>query len=94
MYYTNNEKQVVFFLWVISGICILCANISVHSVCSIFKGNVKKKNNWDETARVFTQVKVWIKRSLGHSEGEGMGRGCVLVEKQDVEGNSPKWRGL
>jgi hypothetical protein len=55
---------------------------------------VKKKSNWDEIARVLTQVKVWIKRNLGQLEGEGMGRGCVLVEKQDVEGNSPKWRGL
>jgi len=53
---------------------------------------VNKKNNWDETARVFIQVKVWIKRRLGHLE-EGMGRKCVLLEKQDVEGNGPKWRG-
>jgi hypothetical protein len=55
---------------------------------------VNKKNNWDETVRVFIQVKVWIIRSLGQSEGEGMGKGCVLVEKQDVKGNGPKWRGL
>jgi hypothetical protein len=36
---------------------------------------VNKKNNWDEIARVFIQVKVWLKRSLGQSEGEGVRRG-------------------
>jgi hypothetical protein len=55
---------------------------------------VNKKNNWDEIAMVFIQIKVWIKRSLGQSQEESMGRGCVLVEKQDVKGNGPKWRGL
>jgi hypothetical protein len=39
-------------------------------------GHVKEKNNWDQIARVFIQVKVWLKRSLGQM-GEGMGRGCV-----------------
>jgi len=39
---------------------------------------VNKKNNWDEIAGVFIQTKVWLKRSLGHSEGEWMGRGLCL----------------
>jgi hypothetical protein len=59
--------------------------------CSIFIGHVNK-NNWDETARVILQVKVWLKRSLGQLEGAGMGTGHVRVEEQAVEGNSHKWR--
>jgi hypothetical protein len=55
---------------------------------------MNKKNNWYEIARVFIQVNVRIKRSLGQSEGEGMGSGSVPVEKWDVKGNGPKWRGL
>jgi hypothetical protein len=50
---------------------------------------VNKKNNWEEIARVFILVKVWLKRSLDQSEGEGMGRGHVQVEEQAVEGKSP-----
>jgi hypothetical protein len=53
---------------------------------------VNKKNNWDETARVFILAKVWLKRSLDQSEGGGMGTGHVQVEEQAVEGNGPKWR--
>jgi hypothetical protein len=53
---------------------------------------VNKKNSWDKTARVFIQVRVWLKRSLGQSEGGGMGRGHVLLEEQAVEGNGPKRR--
>jgi hypothetical protein len=36
-----------------------------------------------EIVRVFIQVKVWLKRSLGQSEG-GTGRGRVQVEEQAV----------
>jgi len=41
---------------------------------------------------MFIQVKVWLKRSLGQSEGGVTGRGRVQIEEQDVEGNGPKWR--
>jgi hypothetical protein len=51
---------------------------------------LNKKNNWDEIARVFIQVKVYLKRSLGQSEWGRMGRGHVQVEEQAVESNSPK----
>jgi len=47
------------------------------TLCSIFIGQVDKKSNWDGIARVFIQVKFWLKRSLGQSEGGGMGRGCI-----------------
>jgi hypothetical protein len=60
-----------------------------NTVCSIIKGHGNKKNNWNEIASVFIQVKVWLKRSLGQSEGGGTGRGRVRVEGQAVEGNSP-----
>jgi len=30
-----------------------------------------KKNNWDESTRLFIQVKVWLKRRLGQLEGGG-----------------------
>jgi hypothetical protein len=42
---------------------------------------------------IFTEVKVWLKRSLSHSEG-GKGTGRVRVEEQAVKGNGPKWRPL
>jgi len=32
------------------------------------------------------------KNCMSQSEGEGMGRGCVQVEEQAVEGKDPKWR--
>ena len=35
------------------------------TLCSIFFGCVNKENNWDEIARVFMQVKVWLKINLG-----------------------------
>ena len=51
-------------------------------------GHVNQKNNWDQYARVFIQVKVWLKRSLGQLVG-GMGRGHVRVRGQAVEGKAP-----
>jgi hypothetical protein len=33
------------------------------------------KNNWDEIVRVFIQVKVWLKLSLGQSGGGERGGG-------------------
>jgi hypothetical protein len=53
---------------------------------------VNKKKSRDKTARVFIQVRVWLKRNLGQLERGGMGRGCVLLEEQAVEGNGPKRR--
>ena len=41
----------------------------------IFIGHVNKKNNLDDIARLFIQVKVKLKRSLDQLEGGGMGRG-------------------
>jgi hypothetical protein len=51
---------------------------------------VIKKNNWDEIARVFMQVKILPKGSLGQSGGR-LGRGHVQVEEQTLEGNGSKW---
>jgi hypothetical protein len=53
------------------------------------RGHVNQKNNWDQYDRVFIQVKVWLKRSLGQLEGGRMGRGCVQVQGQAVEGKDP-----
>jgi hypothetical protein len=44
-----------FFLW-FPGTWILCADVSEHSVSSIFISRVNNKNNWGETLRVFIQV--------------------------------------
>jgi len=55
----------------------------------MFIGSVSRKNNQDETVRVFKQEKVWLKNSLSHSEGGVTGRGHVQVEKQAVEGKDP-----
>jgi len=49
--------------------------MSELSVCSSYTGHVKK-NNRDEVARVFIQLKVWLKRRLGQLEGEGTGGAC------------------
>ena len=65
-----------------------------ETLCSILIGLVKKKKNWDEIARVFLQVKVWLKRNLGQSEGGVTRRGRVRIEEQAVKGNGPKWRSL
>ena len=61
------------FAW-LHSVWIFCANFAEHSVCSIFIGRLNNKNNWDKIARVFIQVKVWLKRSLGQSKGQGIGR--------------------
>jgi hypothetical protein len=46
---------------------------------------VKKKNKWDEIARVFIQVEDYFKRSLGQSDRGGTGKGHVRVEEQAVD---------
>jgi len=44
------------------------------TLCSTFIGDVSKKNNQNEIARVFVQVKDWLKNNLSQSEREGTGR--------------------
>jgi len=51
---------------------------------------VNKKNNCYEITRVFMEVKVWLKRSLGQSEEGEMERGHVHIEERPVDGNSHK----
>jgi len=49
------------FLWGWSPcVWILCADVSEHSVSSIFIGGVSRKGKWDDIAKVHTQVKVWL----------------------------------
>ena len=60
------------------------------TLCPIFIDGVGKKNYRHEIARVFVQVKVWLKHSLSQLERGGMGKGRVRVEKQTVEGKDPK----
>jgi hypothetical protein len=31
-----------------------------NTVCSIFIGGIRRKNNWDEIARVFIQIKILV----------------------------------
>jgi len=40
---------------------ILWADVSEHPLCPMFIGGVSRKNNWDEIARIFILVKVWLK---------------------------------
>jgi hypothetical protein len=47
------------------------------------------KNKWNEIARVFIQVEVYLKRSLGQSDRGGTGRGHVQVEGQAVNVTAP-----
>jgi len=59
------------------------------TLCSIFILLVKKNNKWDEIARVFIQVEVYLKTSLGQLDRGGIGRGHVRVEEQIVDATSP-----
>jgi hypothetical protein len=52
---------------------------------------VSRKNNWDQIARVFLQVKVWLTRSLSQPVDGLTRRGRVLVEEQAAEGKDPKF---
>jgi hypothetical protein len=63
-----------------------------RTLCPFFIGCVNKKNNQDKIARVLIQVKIWLKLSLGQSEGGGLGRGCVRMEEWALEGSDPKCR--
>ena len=58
------------FFWVIPRrLKFTCRRFGTH--CSIFTGGVEKKNSWEKTTKVFIQVKLWLKISLGQSEREG-----------------------
>ena len=81
--------NVGFFLLGVSLVSKFYVPTFWNTLYSIIKGHVNKKNNWDNISKVFIQVKVWLKRSLGQVEGGGTGRGHVRVEEQAVEGNSP-----
>ena len=61
---------ILSFGW-FSGIWILYAYVSEHSVCSIFIGGVSRKNNRDEIVGVFIREKVWLENSLSQLEGGG-----------------------
>ena len=63
-----SECCILLFGW-FPGIRILCADVSKHSVCSIFIGGVSKKNNQDENVGAFIREKVWLENSLSQSEG-------------------------
>ena len=67
-------------------VSILWTNVLEH--CPIFVGGVSMKNNWDEIARIFILVKVWLKIAWTNQKEGGMGRGCVRVEEQAVEAHS------
>jgi hypothetical protein len=54
---------------------ILRAEISEHSVCSIFIGVVSKENNWDKIVWVLIQVKVWLKTAWANEKEWGQGWG-------------------
>ena len=60
------ERCILSFGW-FPGVWILCAEVSEHTVCYIFVRQVNKKNNRYEIARVFMQVKFWLKRSLTYT---------------------------
>jgi len=47
------------------------------TLCSIFIVDVSRKNNRNEIARVFVEVKNWLKNILSQSEREGTRRGHV-----------------
>jgi hypothetical protein len=46
-----------------------------HPIYSIFIGRLNKNNNFGKQVGVFIQLKVWLKRRVGQSEGGGMRRG-------------------
>ena len=53
----NINNNVVYFLLGDSLASEFYMPTFWNTVCSIFIGHVNKNNNWDETARVFIQVK-------------------------------------
>jgi hypothetical protein len=91
LYNNNNNNNNNNFFWGIPLESEFYMPTFWNTVCSIVIGCVDKKNKWDKIARLFIQVKVWLKRSLGQPGG-GMGRGRVRVEKLAVDGNGHRWR--
>jgi hypothetical protein len=87
----KHVRRVVFFLLGDSPASELYVLTFQNTLISSIVIGCVNKNNWDENARVFIQLKVWLKRSLDQSEG-GMGRGHIQVEELAVEDNGPKWR--
>ena len=59
------ECCILSFGW-FSGTWILCADVSERSVCSIFISHANNENNWDETARVFIQVYLYLYEYLSN----------------------------
>ena len=66
------ECRILSFGW-FHGAWIVCAEVSERSVGSIYIGGVSRKNKWDEIARVFILVKVWLKIAWAIRKEEGMG---------------------
>jgi hypothetical protein len=62
------------------------------TLCSIFIGSVRRKNNQDEIVGVFLQEKGWLENSLSQLEVGGSGREHIRVEKRAVEVKDPNWR--
>jgi hypothetical protein len=50
---------------------------------------LNKKNNWDEVAGVFIQVKVWLKKKSRPIGTRRDGRGRIQVEEQVVDTPPP-----
>jgi hypothetical protein len=85
----DNNNNVVFFLLWDSPASEFYMPTFWNTVCSIFIGRMHKNNNWDKIRWISIQVKVWLKRSLGHSGG-GMGRRCVPEYRTGCGGQWPQ----
>jgi len=48
-----------FFLMILRRLKFMCRRF--ETLCATFIGGVSNKNNWDEIAKVYIQVKVWLK---------------------------------
>jgi hypothetical protein len=63
---------------------IFSADVSEHSQFHLHRW-CNWKNNWDETAMVVVQVKVWLKIAWANRKEGGTGRGLVRVGEQRSE---------
>jgi hypothetical protein len=69
--------------WVIPrGVNCICRRFG--KLCSIFISWVNKKNNLEQIARAFLQVKVLLNRSLHQSEG-----GCGVSDQRNKLWRAP-----
>ena len=89
---SGQERKVVFFLLGDNPASDFFVPTFQNTLFQLHRSFKNKTNKWDEIARVFIQLKVWLNRSFSQLQVRGMGRGHVRVEDQAVEGNSPKWR--